>query len=423
MSIDPVPGQLRVAQFTDNYGPGSNGLTVAVQALEGNLLDAGHEVIVVAPATKGVNPHKGRPGRTELRLPSMWIPGVPTRIATGRHFERAIAELAELKPHVIHVHGFGSIGALGTIAARRLNIPLLTTWHTDFEAYADYYSQWLPLLDRVLKAFVRLSNGALVDKDEMRAAEIKFEDRGYGASLIGMCAKMLELSKLVTTPSPKTAAHCLQIAPDADVRVVPNGVDPLPVGSPPFTRPPGPLVMYAGRIAPEKGIILLAEAFELVAARRPDARLMVVGDWENHPPTRRVLQNGRDKGFVILPGEQRRDDLGAFYAMADIFAFPSQTDTQALVLHEAALAGLPLVSVDSELTLVIDPPVNGTVTRPTPASLAAGILRIIDRLDDEQWRDRAARRSVELASQWTIESQAEEMLSIYRDLAAVPATP
>ncbi|NLE98450.1 MAG: glycosyltransferase family 4 protein, partial [Propionibacterium sp.] len=47
---------LKVVQFTDNYGPGSNGLMFAVQQLEGNLLDAGHEVVVVAPAAKGVNP-------------------------------------------------------------------------------------------------------------------------------------------------------------------------------------------------------------------------------------------------------------------------------------------------------------------------------------------------------------------------------
>ncbi|MFH4276138.1 hypothetical protein WAJ11_21220, partial [Acinetobacter baumannii] len=59
---------LRVAEFTDNYGPGSNGLMVAVQQLEGNLLDAGHEVIVVAPRAKGPNPHHRRPGRTEIRL-------------------------------------------------------------------------------------------------------------------------------------------------------------------------------------------------------------------------------------------------------------------------------------------------------------------------------------------------------------------
>ena len=81
-SPDAAPGRrLKVAQFTDNYGPGSNGLMFAVQQIEGNLLDAGHEVIVVAPEAKGPNPHHGRPGRTEVRLPSVRVPKMPTSTA------------------------------------------------------------------------------------------------------------------------------------------------------------------------------------------------------------------------------------------------------------------------------------------------------------------------------------------------------
>ncbi|NHB85301.1 glycosyltransferase [Tessaracoccus sp. HDW20] len=177
------------------------------------------------------------------------------------------------------------------------------------------------------------------------------------------------------------------------------------------------MVLYAGRIAPEKDLPLLADAFTLVHAQRPDARLCIVGDWERYSHIRKVLAAGRDAGRIILPGEQKRDALGAFYGMADVFAFPSQTDTQALVLHEAALAGLPIVSVDHELTLVIEPGVNGEITRPTAASLAAGLLRVITRSEDRQWREQAAARSIELASQWTIASQAKAMLDIYAELA------
>ena len=149
-------------------------------------------------------------------------------------------------------------------------------------------------------------------------------------------------------------------------------------------------MLYAGRIAPEKGIPLLVEAFNLVHAQRPDARLCVVGDWQRYPKIRKVLADGAAAGRIILPGEQKRDALGAFYGMADLFAFASQTDTQALVLHEAALAGLPIVTVDHELMLVIEPGVNGEIARPTAASLAAGMMRIIDKLPDEQWRARAS---------------------------------
>lgn len=225
--------RLKVAQFTDNYGPGSNGLMFAVQQLEGNLLDAGHEVVVVAPAAKGVNPHLGRDGRTEIRLPSVRVPRMPTAVANGRHFERTIDRLAELRPDVLHVHGFGTVGALGMWAAQRLRIPLMVTWHTDFDAYADHYASILPLLTGVLRAFARFSKGEIIDHQTLKAAEIRYEDRGRStASLLGLCAKMLESADLVTTPSPKTVNRCLQIAPNANVVCVPNGVDPLPSGPP-----------------------------------------------------------------------------------------------------------------------------------------------------------------------------------------------
>ena len=415
---------LRVAEFTDNYGPGSNGLMYAVQQLEGNLLDAGDEVIVVAPAAKGPNPHHGRAGRTEIRLPSVKVPKMPTRVASGRHFDKTMDKIADLRPDVIHVHGFGTVGALGTWIARRLDIPMLLTWHTDFDAYADHYSAVLPLLTGVVKAFARLTKGEVLDSHDLRLAEVRYEDRGRStALLLGLCQKMLETADLVTTPSPKTADRCRLISTNANIRVVPNGVDPLPPGPAPFEHPDGPLVLYAGRIAPEKGIPLLADAFTLVHAQRPDARLCVVGDWERYSPIRKVLAAGRDAGRIILPGEQKRDALGAYYGMADVFAFPSLTDTQALVLHEAALAGLPIVSVDHELQLVIEPGVNGEITRPTAASLAAGLLRVIDRLDDEDWTRNASRRSVQLASQWTIESQAQAMLQIYAEVAAGALIP
>lgn len=416
--VKPVTRPLKVAQFTDNYGPGSNGLMVAVQQLEGNLLDAGHEVVVVAPKAKGSNPHAGREGRTELRLPSVRVPRMPTRVANGRHFGRTIRALRELAPDVLHVHGFGPVGALGMQAAKQLGIPMMLTWHTDFDAYADHYASVLPLLTVALKSLAKLSRGQIMDDDDIKAAEIRYEDRGRStASLLGLCAQMLEAADLVTTPSPKTVTRCLRITNVDHILCVPNGVDPLPPGPAPLERGPGPLVLYAGRIAPEKGLPLLIDAFELVAARRPDAQLMVVGDWQRYPHIKKALAHARDRGRCILPGEQPRDALGAFYGMADVFAFPSQTDTQALVLHEAALAGLPIVAVDHELQLVLEPGVNGEQARPTPASLAAALLRVVDRLDDETWRARASARSVELASQWSIESQAATMLRLYEAVA------
>ncbi|MEJ5928973.1 glycosyltransferase [Corynebacterium sp. H128] len=410
---------LKVVHFVDNYGPGSNGLMVAVQQLEGNLLDAGHEVVVVAPRAKGPNPHAHRAGRTELRVPSIRVPHMPTRVANGRRFKKTIKQVAALEPDVLHVHGLGPVGVLGVWTALRLGKPLLLTWHTDFEAYSEHYSAVVPLLRGVVAMFARMNHGEVYDRKAIRAAEADFAACNT-ASLMGLMRAMLTNADLVTTPSPKTLTRAKQLAPDAPMLCVPNGVDKLPSGPAPMARGDGPLLMYAGRVAPEKGIDLLIDAFELVREVHPDAQLMVVGDWQRYRKIRKKLEKARERGNVLLPGEQRREDLGAFYEMADIFAFPSTTDTQALVLHEAALAGLPIVTADPELTLVVDSGVNGQLASPSRTAFAAGLLRVIDAMRDAEWRERAAERSVELASQWTSESQAKEMLRLYEELSTTP---
>ncbi|MBG9258664.1 hypothetical protein I4J45_04210 [Corynebacterium belfantii] len=103
--------------------------------------------------------------------------------------------------------------------------------------------------------------------------------------------------------------------------------------------------------------------------------------------------------------------------MADVFTFPSTTDTQALVLHEVALAGLPIVLADTELDLVVEPGINGEFGGTTPIAFAAALLKVIDRLADPAWADRARSRSQELAGQWSLESQAEAMMRIYEELS------
>ncbi|WIM68696.1 glycosyltransferase [Corynebacterium breve] len=407
--------RLKVAHFVDNYGPGSNGLMFAVQQLEGDLLARGHQVVVVAPAAKGPNPHQGHPERTEIRMPSVWVPRMPTRVASGRHFKRTIKRVAKLEPNVIHVHGLGPLGVLGLWVALRLDIPLLVTWHTDFDAYARHYPRTIPFLKGVVEIFARLNRSEIFDAESRKTDRLEL---GENSSLLGLMRRMLTEADLVTAPSPKTVKRALMLAPDAKVLCVPNGVDPLPVSEPPIERGHGPLIMYAGRIAPEKGLTLLCDAFELVAEAIPDAQLMIVGDWTRYKKIRKRLEELRAGHNVLLPGEQPRESLGAFYGMADIFAFPSTTDTQALVLHEAALAGLPIVTADPELDLVIDPGVNGLIANDGPVAFAAALLRVINQLDDDTWRTRAAARSIELASQWSVESQAEEIIRLYQGLAA-----
>ncbi len=117
---------------------------------------------------------------------------------------------------------------------------------------------------------------------------------------------------------------------------------------------------------------------------------MIVGDWHEGPPgLRRRLQKAARRGGTRLVGRVPRDELAAYYSGSDVFVFPSLTDTQALVLHEAALCGLPLVIVDPELNLVVDPGVNALVARPNMVSLSQAIMSMLRLLKDPAF---AARR-------------------------------
>lgn len=421
-----APGQggrpLRVALFTDNYGPGHSGLLYAVQFLEGELLRAGCEVQVVAPECTGPNPYADHPGRSEKRLPSLRLPGLPMAIANGRGFERALEEFEADPPDVIHVHGLGSVGLLGVWAADRVERPLMVTWHTDFEAYADHYAALTPFLDayyQLLKVATRGMKRPQLS-DMRRWMRVKWWRRGMSRrNLLNAARDMLEAADLVTTPSDKTAVRVREIAPHSHIRVVPNGADALPECEP-LALASGPRILYVGRIAPEKNIALLLEAFTWVREEIPDAELMFVGDWRRSGGLQRRMRRARAQahGHITLVGQIPRERLGPYYASADVFAFPSLTDTQALVLHEAAHAGLPIVSADHELRLVIDEGVNGAIARPTPESLARQLVAMLRRLEDPDFAERAHARSREMASWWKIEHQSAAIIDLYRALAA-----
>ena len=423
-----APGRrLRVALFTDNYGPGPSGILYAVQFIEEALAGAGHECLVVAPACDGPNPHRGAPGRRELRLPSIRLPGVPARLASGRGFERALEELRRDPPDVIHCHGLGSVGLLAWGAARRCGVPMVVTWHTDFEAYADHYATLTPFLDAWVK-LLRLN----VDGLDRAAVKRMLRDlrssvrhpRGMSRrALLNVAADMLTFADVVTTPSDKTAARVKEMAPAARVRVCPNGADALPPG-PPLPPAAGPRITYIGRIAPEKGIGLLLDAFAWVREDIPDAELMIVGDWRaGGPALTRLLGRARGRDGVNLVGHVPRERLGPYYEAADVFCFPSLTDTQALVLHEAAHAGAPIGSVAPELGLGSDEGVTGAFARPTPESLARALVAMLRALQEPACREAARARSRALAARWTIERQTAEMLQLYADVAAGRTVP
>lgn len=420
----PPRDRLHVGLFTDSYGPGYNGVTIAVRQLEAGLTASGHAVSLIAPA--GSQDQEQTPGEYGFRtfLPSMRLPGVHPAVAFGWGFSECLRRLMVADLDVVHVHGFGPVSFLGVHLAARRKIPLVITWHTDIRSYLDHYKCFQPLISGfVYTVLVLLERRPCLNSEELG---LKHSPR-LNPRLWRGVRSLLEQADAVTVPSDKVRLDLQDFDIATGIFTIPSGVDRLTAraeGSALTRETKGqneaPRLLYVGRVAPEKGIGLLLDAFHLVREALPKATLTLVGDYAcARGLKRRLKQLGIDAG-VILVGEVERQNLGVFYESADVFVFPSTTDTQGLVLHEAAHAGLPIVSVDSYLTAVVARGENALICEPTAESLSEHILEMLLLCENEQFVSAASAVGKELAGEYTSARQAADLESLYSKLLQLP---
>jgi glycosyltransferase involved in cell wall biosynthesis len=201
----------------------------------------------------------------------------------------------------------------------------------------------------------------------------------------------------------------------ASIVALPNGV---PVPDVPWRPRPGwhdvPRAAYVGRLAPEKGLDLLIDAWPEVRARHPRARLTLIGEGPERPAlAARVARLGL-AGAVDLPGSSA--DPAAWLRAADLFVLPSREEGMSIALLEAMALGIPLVaSAIPGNRRLVDDGRHGRLAPPgDPAALARAIL--------DQWADFdravpmgcAARRRV--AQEYSIAAVAGKHMELFRRL-------
>jgi glycosyltransferase involved in cell wall biosynthesis len=253
---------------------------------------------------------------------------------------------AEARPDAIHVSTPGPMGLLGLLVARQLGLPLYGTYHTDFPSYA-----------------ARLSG----------RSDVEAPAWGYMRWFYGQLDR-------VAAPSASTCTRLAEHGLDPRrLHVVGRGIRTdrfSPARRDATLRGQWGAgithwLLYTGRLSREKNLQVLADAFARLHDRRPDVGLVLVGDG----PYRAELEQRLAGRPVHFAGVQRGDELARIYASADLFVFPSETDTLGVVLLEAQASGLPvLVSRHGGPKDVMANGRTGWVVDPMqPAELAAAI--------------------------------------------------
>jgi glycosyltransferase involved in cell wall biosynthesis len=304
---------LRIAVVTETYPPEINGVaTSAAQFVEG-LRRLGHQIHLVRPRQGRGDAPGSDAGLSQALTRGLAIPRYPD-LKMGLPAKRVLKRLWSLhRPDVVHVVTEGPLGWSALQTAKLMGIPVVSDFRTNFHAYSRHYGiGWLkkPILG-YLRKFHNRTLFTLVPTEAMRSTLVEAGFRNVEVIARGVDTRLFD---------PARRSQGLRTAWGAE--------------------PDTPVILHVGRLAPEKNLTALAAAFEAIRRSAPGARFVVVGDG----PARAWLEE-RCPG-IVFAGTRTGTDLAEHYASADIFLFPSLTETYGNVTVEAMASGLAVVAFD-----------------------------------------------------------------------------
>jgi glycosyltransferase involved in cell wall biosynthesis len=170
------------------------------------------------------------------------------------------------------------------------------------------------------------------------------------------------------------------------------------------------VLLYVGRLAGEKNLDFLLRAFARVVAQRPQARLLLVGRGPDEGRLRRLARDLKLGEQVLFVGAVPHDEIPHYAALADVFVFPSLTDTQGLVLIEALAAGTPVVAIDAPGSRDVLAPGGGVLVPAREQDFAAAVLGV---LGDPQRRHSLGREARQIAGRYSLPAATSGLLDVY----------
>lgn len=361
---------MRIALFTETFLPKIDGIVTRLRHTIDHLQRSGDEVLIFCP-DGGLKEHKGAKIEGLSAFPLPMYPEL--KIALPRPAIRQ--GLETFKPDLIHVVNPAVLGVAGIYYAKLLDIPLVASYHTHLPQYLHHYGFGAleGLFWELLKA-------------------------GHNQAQLNLCTSSAMVNEL--TDHGIERVHLWQRGVDTEMfqptLATTKMRDRLSAG-----HPDSPLLLYVGRVSPEKEIENIKPVLDAI----PEARLAIVGDG----PYRATLEAQFAGTATTFVGYLQGMELASAFASADAFIFPSRTETLGLVLLEAMAAGCPVVAAnsggipdivtDGENGYLFDPTdPQGAITatqRLLAASTEREQLRAKARAEAERWGWAAATRQLQ----------------------------
>jgi phosphatidylinositol alpha 1,6-mannosyltransferase len=352
---------MRVVVVTESFLPQVNGVTRTVTAFLEHLERGRHEALVFAPG-HGAFEHAGHRVVRVMGITGLLYPGLTVApVAPG--LRRTLHRFA---PDIVHLASPAALGVYARIAARGAGVPVVAHYQTDLVAYAqDYGGRWLAAAVRRVERIFHNRCAATFAPSEAIAAEL----RRRGFDNVGVSGRGVDTARF--RPRRPGALAARTRWPDGE----------------------GPRILCVARLAREKRLDRLVD----LALREPWLRVLLVGDG----PCRQLLAAAAPPNLA-LAGALEGEELADTYAAADVFAFPSTTETFGQVVQEAMACGVPVVAVRAGgVSDLVDDGRTGVLVEPPGLALPRAVT---DLARDPARRERlggAARRAVE-GRDWSV---------------------
>lgn len=308
----------RYAIVTETWRPQVNGVANTLGRLCDGLQDAGHQIQLVRPAQPGETTNLSEDGLLQqLLVKGLPIPGYAQLQFGLPAYRRLLAYWQDQRPDSLYLATEGPLGWSALRAARRLNIPVISGFHTNFQQYGGHYR--LGLFSSPLSAYLRWFHNQTL------------------ATLSGSITQQHELSCMGITNS-------ILLGRGVDCDVFHPGHRDTQLRQRWGVRDGDIVLLHVGRLAAEKNLQLLQRSWEharQLSLGDTRVRMVVVGDG----PQREMLQ--RQLPDAVFTGMLTGADLATAYASADVFLFPSLTDTFGNVVIEAMASGLAVIAFDT----------------------------------------------------------------------------
>ena len=335
---------MKIAFFTETFLPATDGVVTRLRHTIEELRRSGDEVLVFAPRypNGGPDSYAGAPIYRVIGVPFPPYPSVrlcPPHPGIGRALKR-------FDPDLIHAVNPFILGPGGAFYARRNEVPLVASYHTNVAAYARFYG--FGFMENATRSWTRT---------------------WHNRARINLCTSEATRDYLLSEGIKR-------------VRLWPQGVDARLFHPSRASRewrerlsggdPEAKILLYVGRLAPEKNI----ERLKVALSATPDARLAIVGKGPAGRDLEREFAGTRTVFTGLLTGE----DLAAAYASADLFVFPSTTETLGMAMIEALASGVPVVAARrGAIHEVVSEGENGLLYEPdSDEELIAAVRRILE---------------------------------------------